>query len=375
MRKRMARSGSAAASQAGSRSRSASGALPSASAAMPRSASGPVNGPHSNVTNPVLPALPINGLTRAPYAYRPTLAPPWAPWRRSMARHWVTWHIAIALASLAGAAAAALAGVGSELIIGLACLALGGVVLCAAALHALELDAPGAAVVLMFINDICVTLAALFLLGPQAEILALLPGALLLTALLVDFVVVMSGGFICLAVYLVALFQGSPARILLNSPSLLVTHVALLLSGGILFLAAIALVATQLRRALAGEAALDHALQTATRRARHKRAIIDADAVALQTSLAKTLRGATVQPVATCEDLAPLANMINAITARLPGLLRDREERLRLERAVRSVNEALERALAGFEWSWPSSSGTTVDYLIALIRSPGQIRE
>lgn len=104
------------------------------------------------------------------------------------------------------------------------------------------------------------------------------------------------------------------------------------------------------------------------RRAQTRRVAIDADAIALQTQLARSLRGNPAQPVTTCEDLAPLAQMINATTQRIPGLLRDREERIKLERAIRELTTALETAWAGFTWHWPTPTGTAVDRLVTILR-------
>jgi hypothetical protein len=111
------------------------------------------------------------------------------------------------------------------------------------------------------------------------------------------------------------------------------------------------------------------------RRWQAKRTTIDADSIALQTEIARTLRGATPRSVTTCEEMAPLANMINVLTTRLPGLLADREERLRLEKAIRDLANTLETAWAGFEWEWPSPSGTTVDRIISKLRPSSSLAE
>src|SRR5262249_2026048 len=118
--------------------------------------------------------------------------------------------------------------------------------------------------------------------------------------------------------------------------------------GMTLLCLALTLAARWLRAAQFAEAAVLHRVETQERRSQSKRIAIDADAVALQPQLARALRSGAAQPVTTCEDLAPLAHMINTVTSRIPGLLRDREERIRLERAVRDLIASLETAWAGF---------------------------
>jgi hypothetical protein len=68
--------------------------------------------------------------------------------------------------------------------------------------------------------------------------------------------------------------------------------------------------------------------------------------------------------------LSPLVERVIAVADRLEILQRDREDRVRLEGAVRQVSRALERGWLGLPWSWPDSSGTLLDELVALLRAP-----
>lgn len=322
--------------------------------------------PALHAADPALVALPAL-TTPAPLALRGPYAAPVTPpiaWRLGLARRWAQWHVGLALAAIVAAVTLIVAGAspaaGYWLFAGGALwLALG-----AAALRAVEYRAPAAAGVCVLIADLLAAGVALVVLGPQAAALSMLPGALLLAILLVEIWLALAFGAVAFGVYAAALLLSWPAP-LAASPLAVLIAVGV---GALLFAVALALVAARLRAALAGEAAATYRLTAADRRAAARRAALDADAVALQSALALALRGTEPPPVATAADLAPLAAMLNAATTRVPGLLRDREERLRLERALRDLTAALETAWAGFEWSWPGASGTSVDRLITVLR-------
>ena len=319
-------------------------------------------------TNPLLPALPPIALRRAPYVFHATSTVAQVAWRATLVRQWAVWHVVLAVAALLGAVTLALVAGENDASLWLGALAVSGLILAATSLRAVDLGSPAAAGTLLLLNDSLAILAALMLLGPRFEILALLPGSLLISVILIEPLIAILSAAACFVAYLVFYLQGSPARLPLDGQAIFAAQLLLVLGGGVLFLVAIALTAQQLRRALAGEAALQQALHAAERRAAYKRARIDADAVALQRTLANTLRGATPFDVATSEDLAPLANMINAVVVRIAGLLRDREQRLRLERSLDQLTATLERARHGVDWFWPPASGTTVDYVVQLLR-------
>jgi len=65
-----------------------------------------------------------------------------------------------------------------------------------------------------------------------------------------------------------------------------------------------------------------------------------------------------------------LAETIMDTASRLEVLQRDREERLRLEGALRVVIRAVERQWLGIEPEWPGNTGTAIDDLVALLRAP-----
>ncbi len=326
--------------------------------------------PVSAITIPTLQAVPA--VSRAPYAQTAVVTPGHNAWLRDLATHWVRWHLILCVALV----------VAATTIITATPLAVAGVVLLAVTLGALAVGAiavrcldfalAGTAVTLMLVSDLLLTAAGVAIVGPRASLLFFLAGSLLITALFADRLVVIAGGavtFVGFVATLAAAALGRFAPVLpLDETTLRWVDGAAVFIGLTLLLVAIALVSGQLRRALASEAAVTHRLYAHDRRLLTKQIAIDADAIALQAELANALRGGAPRAVTTCEDLAPLANMINATTARLPGLLRDREERLHIERALRDLVTSLETAWAGFEWTWPAPSGTTVDRLVAILR-------
>lgn len=98
---------------------------------------------------------------------------------------------------------------------------------------------------------------------------------------------------------------------------------------------------------------------------------VDDDSTRLEESLARVLAGRAMgSPVESDGALSALATTTNAAAERLAMLHLDREDRLRLEGAVRTVTQAVERAWLGLPWSWPEWSGTALDELVALLRAP-----
>jgi hypothetical protein len=117
--------------------------------------------------------------------------------------------------------------------------------------------------------------------------------------------------------------------------------------------------------------ARQHEVRTLRTRLGQLRAQVEDDAAQLDGALARVLSGRPAPaPVETDGLLSPLAETTNAAAERLATLQRDREDRLRLEGAVRTVTQAVERAWLGLPWSWPEWSGTVLDELVALLRTP-----
>lgn len=97
---------------------------------------------------------------------------------------------------------------------------------------------------------------------------------------------------------------------------------------------------------------------------------VEGDAERLRQALRSAQTDAPATTVSAAGALSPLAEEIDVTVARLHALHRDREQRRQLERAVARLVRALERAWLGLQWEWPDSSGTKLDDVVALLRSP-----
>ncbi|HEU5347138.1 MAG TPA: hypothetical protein VFU63_00870 [Ktedonobacterales bacterium] len=90
----------------------------------------------------------------------------------------------------------------------------------------------------------------------------------------------------------------------------------------------------------------------------------------LESALLQALKGQNIGTIPTEGMYRLLAETIMDTASRLEVLQRDREERLRLEGALRVAIRAVERQWLGVEPQWPDSTGTAVDELVALLRTP-----
>ncbi|MDE3229001.1 MAG: hypothetical protein KGO05_03895, partial [Chloroflexota bacterium] len=116
--------------------------------------------------------------------------------------------------------------------------------------------------------------------------------------------------------------------------------------------------------------AVEHvALQTEAQLA-DLRAQTEDDAAALRHALADALRGEQPERVYAQGALSAVAEAINLMADRLVDLRYDRDERKRLESATRRLTRVIERAWLGLSWSWPEATGTILDDLLALMRTP-----
>lgn len=97
---------------------------------------------------------------------------------------------------------------------------------------------------------------------------------------------------------------------------------------------------------------------------------VEGDAAQLRLALREAQTGAPAPTVSATGALSPLADEIEVTAARLHALQRDREQRRQIERAIARLARALERAWLGLPWEWPDASGTRLDDVVALLRSP-----
>jgi hypothetical protein len=96
----------------------------------------------------------------------------------------------------------------------------------------------------------------------------------------------------------------------------------------------------------------------------------DDDAERIQAALAVALTGEAVAAAPLRSPLSPLGEAAGALAGRIRTLQRDREERLRLEGALRRMVLAVQRSHLGLPWSWPRRSGTVADDLMAVLPGP-----
>lgn len=97
---------------------------------------------------------------------------------------------------------------------------------------------------------------------------------------------------------------------------------------------------------------------------------VASEAETVRTTLRRSVRLRRALPLSGEGPFADIYPSVNTAMERVATLARDREERLRLEGAVRQLTQAVEKSWLGQPWTWPEESGTLLDDLVALLRSP-----
>lgn len=130
--------------------------------------------------------------------------------------------------------------------------------------------------------------------------------------------------------------------------------------------------AVEARRRKAEALTAARSFELSAQRARNQalRQRIEADAERLHDALHNAVRGRPYDAPDADGPLSPLAEEVELAAARLAALQRDRDARRQMESAVRRLTRALERAWLGLPWEWPEPSGTELDEVVALLRSP-----
>ncbi|HEX9037324.1 MAG TPA: hypothetical protein VF808_10080 [Ktedonobacterales bacterium] len=216
---------------------------------------------------------------------------------------------------------------------------------------------------------------ALALLGPLPAFMALVPVTIALTLRGLGRIEAIFAAVAESALYLVALGLGASGR--WPFPQLVITGLAATALNGALIVAGVGLGLLALMRLFsAGERerarvrAIERASYLTTSELDALRAQTEDDADALRRALAAALQGRPSGPVWTRGALSPLADQVNITGDRLAELTHDREERKRLEAAVRRLIANMRRARLGLTWELPEASGVILDDLIALMRTP-----
>lgn len=215
---------------------------------------------------------------------------------------------------------------------------------------------------------------ALGLVGPRAALLLFVPPMALLALRIVGPRTMSMVAALAVALYVAALvlaFRGLVVPVLpLAALWRAVLSGAAAAMGLMLTLAGLAgLVAAQTRAAAVARARQYEAHQLRARLAHYQQAV-EADSDQLYGALSDALHRRRAGAIASDGPLGLLVTSVNAAAQRLATLHRDREDRLRLEGALRVLIRAVERSWLGLAWAWPDPSGTLLDELVALLRAP-----
>ncbi|HZC05325.1 MAG TPA: hypothetical protein VE338_06765, partial [Ktedonobacterales bacterium] len=116
--------------------------------------------------------------------------------------------------------------------------------------------------------------------------------------------------------------------------------------------------------------AVEHAALLTEAQLNRLRTQTEDDADALRRALGEALRGEQPERVYARGALSVVADEVNRVADQLVDLRHDRAERKRLESAARRLTRVMERAWLGLSWSWPDATGTILDDLLALLRTP-----
>ncbi len=215
------------------------------------------------------------------------------------------------------------------------------------------------------------------LLGPRASLLALLPIVLLLALRTTNRVIASLGVVVALAVYglfeLLSLNNLVRPALQLNTTLAAVFDGIFVVSGMLLLLRAVLDIHASRSKAEILARSRLHELRQVRARAAQVRQQSEEDALRLHDTLMAALYGRTDTSPAPSTLEGPLNQLNEAVGLlgeRMTVLQRDREERLRLEGALRRLTRAVERAWLGLPWKWPEPSGTSLDELVALLRTP-----
>lgn len=229
-----------------------------------------------------------------------------------------------------------------------------------------------AAGALLLFSELGMLIWAIALIGPEAALLALASAVVLLGLRMTERAAVIASVVLILIVYIAALGLGLQGvfHSMLTAGALTLLNAALTAVGlGLLLILAMNL---QMGRSRAESASRARQLELrhVRMRAGRFRQEVEDDVDQLERRLTEALHGRGVEPLEVDGVLGPLAEDVSAVAERLATLQSDREDRVRLEGAVRSVTRAFERAWLGLPWTWPEPSGTVLDDLVAFLRAP-----
>jgi hypothetical protein len=260
---------------------------------------------------------------------------------------------------------------GSWLLIGALIVGVGGVL--AYSLHEIEHLQRFAPIALMA-SQLGLLAWAMLLVGPRASLLVLVPALIEAAALMSD--TLLASVFALVALLIYALFAGFSISLSftpVSAPSgaaALAFDVICVVVGLLAALWLLLAIMSGRERAQAIARARRHEADVLRNLMTQFRQEVQDDTGKLESALLHALKGQSVGAIPTEGMYRLLAETILDTAARLEVLQRDREERLRLEGALRVVVRAVERQWLGIEPEWPDPTGTAIDELVALLRSP-----
>jgi hypothetical protein len=210
------------------------------------------------------------------------------------------------------------------------------------------------------------------LVGPRVSLLLLIPGVLLLALRMTSRAIAAVGAVLSVAIYSIFLWLQPMAQpgLSLSNSGYAVLDVALVIFGmGLLLVTALNLHTIE-SKALHLARIQRQELRQVRAYAKRARLQSEDEDMYLQEVLAAMLydRGDWSSRL----DLytGPLKATAEQVGERLAMLRGEREERQSLEAAVLSLTRAVERAWLGLPWAWPAPSSTSLDELVALLRTP-----
>lgn len=214
---------------------------------------------------------------------------------------------------------------------------------------------------------------ALVLLGPDTTLVVLVAPAIWLALRMGGRRAVVLCAVGALALYAAAIaavaIGGPVPRLHLEDGARLMLHGTIGVAGVVLTAVAALAAATARDRGEAAARARLYELRLLRAELGRLRATFEDDGQRLEAALARGVRGRGSEPIAADGALSPVAEAVNTAIERLATLQKDREDRLRLEGALRTLVRALQRAWLGLAWSWPDPSGTPLDELVILLRA------
>jgi hypothetical protein len=260
---------------------------------------------------------------------------------------------------------------GGWLLVGALIAGLGGVL--AYIFHEIESLQRYAPIALM-VSQLGLLVWALLIVGPRASLLVLVPALIEAAALMSD--TLLASVFALGALLIYALFAGFSISLTVTPVSpptgaaALVFDVLCVVVGLLAALWLLLAILSGRERAQAIARARRHEADVLRNLVTQFRQEVQDDTSKLESALLQALKGQDVGAMPTEGMYRLLAETILDTATRLEVLQRDREERLRLEGALRVVVRAVERQWLGIEPEWPEHTGTAIDELVALLRSP-----